>query len=121
MSRYIAQKLWRRLDLPGVPAIEFVWSGTIALTPDFLPRIFRAAPGIYAGIGCNGRGIAFSTALGQVLADIAADSGPDAGRDAVLPLQDLAPLTAHWLTRRAPAVVIPWRRLRDRRAVRRQS
>ena len=121
MRRYIAQQLWRRLDLPGVPAIEFVWSGTAALTPDFLPRIFCAAPGVIAGIGCNGRGIAFSTALGQVLAGIAADSGPDSGRDAALPLQDLAPLTAHWLARRSPAVAIPWRRLRDRRAVRRQS
>ncbi len=121
MSRYIARELRRRLDLPAVPVIEFIWSGTAALTTDFLPRIFRAAPGVYAGIGCNGRGLAFSTALGRVLADIAGEADSNAGRDAPLQPQDLASLTAHWLARRAPMLVIPWRRLRDRAAARRQG
>ncbi len=112
MRRYMARRLERLLDLPSEPRVEFIWSGTAALTTDFLPRIFRAAPGVYAGFGCNGRGVAFSTALGRVLAEVATGAEE---RSPLTP-QALAPLTAHWLVKRAPMIAVPWRRLRDRLA-----
>jgi glycine/D-amino acid oxidase-like deaminating enzyme len=49
---------------------EFGWSGYLALTADHLPRIIRWDDGCLAAVGCNGRGIAMSTVMGQTLADI---------------------------------------------------
>lgn len=57
---------------PGLDGLswQFGWSGYLALTQDHLPAIFKPAEGYYAGIGCNGRGIAMATVLGRELAEI---------------------------------------------------
>ncbi len=47
--------------------IEFYWGGRIAHTKDFLPHLHEPAPGILAGLGCNGRGVAMSTVMGRIL------------------------------------------------------
>ncbi|MGZ0189726.1 MAG: FAD-dependent oxidoreductase, partial [Alphaproteobacteria bacterium] len=41
----------------------------IAMTPDHLPRLLNPAPGIYAPIGYNGRGITTGTMFGRAIAD----------------------------------------------------
>ena len=58
-----------RHHVPDCPPIraDVVWNGTIAATPDELPRMNRIARGLYGAIGCNGRGVALTTALGQEL------------------------------------------------------
>ena len=104
MARYIAQRLDQMLDLGGVPQVEHIWHGTAAVTPDFLPRLHMLAPGLHAGLGCNGRGIAMTTVLGQVLAQ-AAQQGH--ARGLAVPLQELTPLKGHFLMRHAPRIAIP--------------
>jgi glycine/D-amino acid oxidase-like deaminating enzyme len=49
---------------------EYAWSGYLALTKDHLPQIMRLDDGLLAPIGCNGRGIAVTTAMGRILAEI---------------------------------------------------
>ena len=49
---------------------EYGWSGYLALTRDHLPQVMRVEDGFLAPIGCNGRGIAMTTAMGGVLADL---------------------------------------------------
>ena len=49
---------------------EFGWSGYLALTRDHLPGIVRVDNNFLAGVGCNGRGIAMTTAMGLTLADL---------------------------------------------------
>ena len=49
---------------------EFGWSGYLALTRDHLPGIVRVDENFLAGIGCNGRGIAMTTAMGRTMADL---------------------------------------------------
>jgi glycine/D-amino acid oxidase-like deaminating enzyme len=66
------QKFCKRLrdffpDIPA-PRAEFSWTGTIAVTMDSYPRYFDVAPNMDAVIGCNGRGVALTTALGRELA-----------------------------------------------------
>lgn len=56
-------------DLSPVPW-EYGWSGYLALTPDHLPQIVRVEDGLLSAIGCNGRGIAMSTVMGQSIADL---------------------------------------------------
>jgi len=53
-------------QLRDVP-IEFHWSGKVALTRDYLPHIHRPSAGLWAVIGCNGRGVGLMSALGSAL------------------------------------------------------
>ena len=47
---------------------EYHWSGLVALTRDHLPRLQEVAPGLLAGFGYNGRGVAMATMRGALLA-----------------------------------------------------
>ncbi len=112
MSRHIARRLDWMLDLGGVPRVEHIWHGTAAVTPDFLPRLHMLAPGLHTGLGCNGRGIAMTTVLGQVLAQ-AAQQGH--GRGLAMPLSELATVPAHRVMQHAPRVAVPLARWREAR------
>jgi glycine/D-amino acid oxidase-like deaminating enzyme len=54
-------------QLAGV-AFEFHWGGLVAMTPDHLPHLHELAPGLLAGLGYNGRGVAMATLMGRLLA-----------------------------------------------------
>lgn len=53
------------------------WSGWIDMAPDQYPRIIEAAPGLLAGLGLSGRGLALGPLLGRDLARRAAGAHPD--------------------------------------------
>jgi len=115
MSRLIRRRLATTLKLDRVPEEDFIWSGTAAITPDFLPRLHTLAPGLTAAIGCNGRGIALCTALGPELADVLTDQATIPP----LPYTTVKPLSPHWLKRLGPRIYMPvanWRDARDRGA-----
>ncbi|WP_139215134.1 FAD-dependent oxidoreductase, partial [Oceanisphaera psychrotolerans] len=44
------------------------WSGYFAVTTDHLPHVHEPEKNLHIAVGCNGRGIAVSTALGKQLA-----------------------------------------------------
>jgi len=46
----------------------FHWSGWVAMTSDQVPHLHELAPGVLAGLGYSGRGIAFATVMGRELA-----------------------------------------------------
>jgi len=60
----------RRFTDLGQISWEYCWSGYLALTRDHLPKIYKLNDGSWAGIGCNGRGIAMATAVGQTIAGL---------------------------------------------------
>ena len=68
---------WRRVDArirrlyPQLGAVKWQqgWSGWVAMTADHFPRLHELAPGLFAGLGYNGRGIAAATMMGRDLAD----------------------------------------------------
>lgn len=64
-------KLWPALGAAGLPRFSHLWHGVFAATPDKLPRFLRMDDGVFGWIGCNGRGVAFGTAVGPLLADAA--------------------------------------------------
>jgi glycine/D-amino acid oxidase-like deaminating enzyme len=68
MARFLLKRLNRLV--PGLPGlrVEHAWRGAIAGTGDFMPRVWDLGHGLFAPIGCNGRGIALSTALGSCMA-----------------------------------------------------
>ncbi len=56
-------------------AWEQGWSGWVAMTPDHVPRLHELAPGLFAGLGYNGRGIVAATMMGRDLAALAMGRG----------------------------------------------
>ncbi len=50
-------------DIP----VERKWAGRIAVTPEMMPHMYEPAPGILAGIGFSGRGIAMTSVMGRAL------------------------------------------------------
>ncbi len=58
--------------------LEMYWGGRLAFTPDILPHQHEPAPGILAGLGYNGRGVAMGTVMGRILAErVCGKSGDD--------------------------------------------
>ena len=54
-------------QLKGI-AFEYHWGGLVAMTQDHLPHLHELAPGLLAGLGYNGRGVAMATVMGRLLA-----------------------------------------------------
>jgi glycine/D-amino acid oxidase-like deaminating enzyme len=54
-------------QLAGV-GFEYHWGGLVAMTRDHLPHLHELAPGLLAGLGYNGRGVAMATLMGRQLA-----------------------------------------------------
>ncbi len=57
--------------------LEFYWGGKLAITTNHLPHLHEPAPGILAGLGYNGRGVAMATLMGRVLAERALGESSD--------------------------------------------
>jgi glycine/D-amino acid oxidase-like deaminating enzyme len=47
---------------------DYHWGGFVAMTPDHLPHLHELSPGLTAGLGYNGRGVAMATVMGGLLA-----------------------------------------------------
>jgi glycine/D-amino acid oxidase-like deaminating enzyme len=64
LMRY-AERLW-----PMLRGIKWThgWNSRLAMTSDHTPHLHEPAPGLLAYLGCNGRGVALATAMGQQLA-----------------------------------------------------
>ena len=90
-----------RRMFPQLGAVKWqqAWSGWVAMTTDHFPRLHELAPGLYAGLGYNGRGIAAATMMGRDLATLLRGARDDA---TVFPLTPLRPLGWH---RIAPTLV----------------
>ncbi len=63
-------------QLEGIP-YEYHWGGLVAVTRDHLPRLQQIAPGLLAGYGYNGRGVAMATLMGSLLARWSAGESPE--------------------------------------------
>lgn len=98
-------------DLPSITA-GAIWTGTIAATLDALPRMTRLGDGLFGAIGCNGRGVALTSALGREAAALLAGRVPEA--DFVLPVTPPRTIPMARLSGLGPHLWLPWSSLRDR-------
>lgn len=89
---------------------EYRWAGRIAITRDFMPHVHEPAPGLTLALGCNGRGIALCTSLGQQLAGRLCDSTADFA----YPISTLQKLPMHGLQRFYIGAGVAWYSLLDR-------
>ncbi len=110
----VARRLGQMFPALAERPMTSFWGGRIAMTVDRLPRLYRRGDGIYAWIGCNGRGLALACAMGPVMAD-AVEGVPDEK----LALMPTTPSTVpfHAFVSRFARLILPWYRFKDSREV----
>jgi len=96
-------------QLAGLP-FEYHWGGLVAMTPDHLPHLHELAPGLLAGLGYNGRGVAMATMMGRLLARLAL--GVPAA-ELGFPVTAMRPVPLHALSGIAVRAAIQYLRLAD--------
>jgi glycine/D-amino acid oxidase-like deaminating enzyme len=91
---------------------EYAWTGTVAVTLDSLPRLFTLAPGFWAPIGCNGRGVALTAAFGREVANFLA--GNVTADDFVVPITAPDPVPLRTFATLGPYFWLPYSEFKDR-------
>jgi glycine/D-amino acid oxidase-like deaminating enzyme len=88
LIRY-AKRLW-----PQLKSVAWThgWNSRLAITSDRYPHVHEPAENILISLGCNGRGVALSTAMGGQLARRLI-GGKDAGID--MPVTGIKPIAMH--------------------------
>src|SRR5260370_7317276 len=104
LMRY-AVRLW-----PALRGISWTHGGNsrLAMTADHYPHVHEPGPGALVYLGCNRRGVALATALGQQLARRLI-GGEAAGVD--MPVTAPNPLRFHALSPLALTTVLPYHRI----------
>ncbi len=88
----IAKRLERIFPQYVEPEIEYSWTGYVGATRDHTPHFHKLGPNGWTWIGCNGRGVSLSVALGGELAK-AVQGVPE--QDLAFPLTEIEPLPLH--------------------------
>jgi len=105
------EELFRHL---GQLEWEYQWSGYFAVTLDHLPHVHEPAAGMHVSVGCNGRGIAVSTALGLQLADRVLGASQES---LSVPVSDMRSVPFHSFRHMGVAVANHLKRFQDRLGV----
>jgi sarcosine oxidase len=94
-------------DIP----IERKWAGRIAVTPEMMPHLHEPAPGVLAGIGFSGRGIAMTSVMGRALSGKLLGCSDD---DLPFPVMPITPIPMHGLTSRLIPLAAPAMTIKDK-------
>ncbi|MGZ5873073.1 MAG: NAD(P)/FAD-dependent oxidoreductase [Bradyrhizobium sp.] len=107
LMRY-AVRLW-----PVLRGISWThgWNSRLAMTADHYPHVHEPGRGALVYLGCNGRGVALATAMGQQLAKRLV-GGEIAEID--MPITNLRPIRLHALWPAAVKSAVLYGRIRDR-------
>ena len=97
-------------QLADVP-IERKWAGRIAVTPEMMPHLHEPAPGVLAGLGFSGRGIAMSSVMGRALS---AKLLGAVSEDLPFPVLPIKPIPFHAVTSRLIPLAAPAMTLKDK-------
>jgi glycine/D-amino acid oxidase-like deaminating enzyme len=111
-QRRFEKRFQRFLPQLGSVRAEYVWYGTVAMTLDALPRLFRLDNGLWAALGCNGRGVALSYSYGQELSRFF--NGDVKAEDFIVPVIQPDPIPMRTLSTVAPYLWLPYSEFRDR-------
>ncbi|WP_224824403.1 FAD-binding oxidoreductase [Cognatishimia sp. MH4019] len=95
----------------GETPVEASWGGKIAVTPKMMPHLHEPAPGVLAGLGFSGRGIAMTSVMGRSLVRKALGAAEDTLPFAVSAMERV-PL--HWAATKLAPLAAPAASLRDR-------
>ncbi len=102
-----AERLWP--EMKGI-SWSHAWNGQLAVTPDHLPHVHEPSPDALLYLGCNGRGVALATTMGQQLANRLVH-GESAQFD--LPISTIKPMRFHAFWPIGVQAAMFWGRFRD--------
>jgi glycine/D-amino acid oxidase-like deaminating enzyme len=122
LRKPVAERLKRLWPQLGDVEFDYVWSGYVGMTPDNLlhpevpgfPRIHRLGPNGFAWVGCNGRAVALSIALGRELARATQGTAIET---LGLPLSEPRPQPFQPIVRRIARFALPLYRRLDAREI----
>ncbi len=114
LKPYIAARLSRLFPDIGPVSFDHVWNGYVGITRDFMPRFHQIGPEGFTWVGCNGRAVGLSIAIGREFAR-AVTGTPR--RDLALPFTEPAPIRFHGLVKRLAPLALVRYRSRDQREV----
>ena len=99
---------------PALRGVEwdYVWGGRLAVTQDHLPHLHEPAPGLLAGLGCNGRGVALGHVMGRVLAERVLGK---ADGELPFPVSPIKTYPLHRFHEIGARALMWWMRIRDHR------
>lgn len=89
---------------------DYHWGGRVAMTKNALPFMHQIAPGLIAGMGYNGRGVAMGSMMGKLLANHVLS---DAESDSAFPLTQPSQYKMHAFRDIGVSTAIKWFTLRD--------
>jgi glycine/D-amino acid oxidase-like deaminating enzyme len=114
-GRALASKAARRVQdlFPqlGAPVWQTEAAGWVGMTTDQYPHLHNLAPGVWAGVGLSGRGIAFGTLLGRELSKRIRGASET---DCSMPVTPLRTAMVRSFARPLVGSLISWYRIRDR-------
>jgi glycine/D-amino acid oxidase-like deaminating enzyme len=100
----------------GEVGFDDCWPGWMAFNKADSWQMHTLAPGLFATLGCNGRGVALATIYGRDLARHATGTPAD---ELTLPMTPLDPIGLHAFSGMGAAAIAQWWRLRDAAEMRR--
>jgi len=100
-------EIWPELD--GIEQ-QSAWTGWVAMNRERAWKVHNPAPGLYAALGCNGRGIVIATLIGRELARHLSGASVE---DTTLPMADLKPIPLHAIHRPIVRTIVGYFKLRD--------
>ena len=103
-------RLQSMVSISGPCNVEFGWSGVIAVTRNLLPQVCELESGLIAAVGCCGRGLALSTAIGRELAAFLCTGDRS---ELSVPVAPPAPIPGKAFAQHLPRLLLPWYRMRD--------
>ncbi len=90
--------------------IEATWAGRIAVTPEMMPHLHQPAPGVLAGLGYSGRGIAMTSVMARTMVQKVLGAADDT---LPFPISPIQPIPMHWAARKVIPLGAPAMTLRD--------
>lgn len=110
VQRKAARSLAEAFPELGTPTMTHVWSGYIGMNWDRFPRVHQIGPDGWAWAACNGRGVAFGTAMGRELARAVTGTDP---RELALPATDPQPFPIQGVLRHIAPAYLAWLKRKD--------
>jgi hypothetical protein len=115
---HIIKSIQRIFPQASHAKLQYCWSGLAAVNLGHFPNLFDLGPGLWAGAGYMGRGVAMATAMGIVLARCV--NGADVSTLPFIPTKP-KPIPFHALRRPGVEIAVAWKWLQDTWDKRRQS
>ncbi|MCZ4353980.1 FAD-binding oxidoreductase [Roseovarius aestuarii] len=112
VKRKAARNLAEAYPSLGERKMTHVWSGYLGMNWDRFPRVHQLGPDGWAWVACNGRGVAFSVAMGRDIAR--AVTGVDT-RELAMPATEPKPFPVHGLLRQVAPTYLAWLKRKDLR------